>query len=128
MSSRRVFLYVIVSLIVVAVLVGGGYAIYRLGYVHGTQGTSSLNFDKRLLPNFDRSFAPDFMHRRGYIGFPFMGVIPGLFFGLVSLMIIALAVYGGIKLLWPGSRKMTQISESQPPESKDPIEEPPSKD
>jgi hypothetical protein len=127
MSGRKIFLYILVSLIAVAVLVAGGYAIYRLGYSHGAAGIRELTLDRRWMPDFNRRAVPDFWHDRIFVGFPF-GIIPGVFSGLVFVAMIALAVYGGIKLLFPGSRNQKQSTESQPSELLSPDEEPKSEE
>jgi hypothetical protein len=123
MSRRKVFLYVIVSLIVVAVLVAGGYAIYRLGYNHGAEGTCSLTLERRWMPDFDRRSTPDLWHWRGHVSLPFAFIIPRLISGLIFLAFLALAVYGGIKLLRPDSRTGRQILESQSPQPEPPVED-----
>ena len=122
MSRRKIFLYVIVSLIAVAVLVAGGYAIYRFGVAHGAEGTSSLTFDRRFVPDFDRRSVPDIWHWRGHISFPFFGLFPGLVSGLVFVAVIALAIYGGIKLFWPGSGNGRQRADSQPQQAADSVD------
>jgi hypothetical protein len=119
MSGKKVFLYVLVSLFVVAILVGGGYALYHLGYTHGTNG---VVFDRQWMHNFDRRAVPELWHNRGYVGFPF-GFIPGILSGLVFLAVIALAIYGGIKLFFPGSRNRKQASADQPSQPAPPSEE-----
>jgi hypothetical protein len=126
MSRRKIFLYVIVSLVAVAVLVGGGYAIYRLGVARGAEGTSSLTFDRRSVPDFDRRTVPDIWHWRGHVSFPFFGLFPGLISGLVFVAVIALAIYGGIKLLWPRSGNGRKVADSQPPQPADPVDDAPS--
>lgn len=128
MSGKKIFLYVLVSLIAVAVLVAGGYAIYRLGYSHGATGIRELTFDHRWMPDLNRRVVPDFWHSRGYIGFPFLGIIPTVFSGLVFIAVITLAVYGAIKLFQPGSRGPKQVQESQPPQPAPPIGDPPSEE
>jgi hypothetical protein len=110
MSGKKVFLYVLVSLFAVAVLVAGGYALYHLGYAHGTNG---MVFDRQWMHNFDRRAVPELGHMRGYVGFPF-GFIPGILSGLVFLAVIALAIYGAFKLFFPGSRNQKQASAVQP--------------
>ena len=125
MSRRKIFLYVIVSLIAVAALVAGGYAIYRLGVAHGAEGTSSLTFNRRFVPDFDRRTVPDIWHWRSHVSFPFFGLIPGLVSGLVFVAIIALAIYGGIKLLWPGSGNGRKVADSQPPQTADIVDNTP---
>jgi hypothetical protein len=119
MSGKKIFLYVLVSLIAVAVLVAGGYALYRLGYAHGTGG---MVLDRRWMPDFNRRVVPELWHTRSNIGFPF-GFIPGILSGLVFVAVIALAVYGGIKLFFPGSRNRKQASEIQPSQPAPPDEE-----
>jgi uncharacterized membrane protein YraQ (UPF0718 family) len=126
MSRRKIFLYVIVSLIAVAALVAGGYAIYRLGVAHGAEGTSPLTFDRRFVPDFDRRSVPDLWHWRSHVSFPFFGLFPGLVLGLVFLAVIALAVYGGVKLLWPGSGNGRRLADSRPPQPADPVDNTPS--
>jgi hypothetical protein len=126
MSRRKVFLYVIVSLIAVAALVAGGYALYRLGYVHGMEGTRSLTLDKRWMPDFDRRFVPDIWHWRGRVSFPFFGLFPGLVSGLVFVVVLALAIYGGIKLLQPGSRNSRQLADSGPSQPAESVDDTPS--
>jgi hypothetical protein len=126
MSRRKIFLYVIVSLIAVAVLVAGGYAIYRLGVAHGAEGTSSLTFDRRFVPDFDRKSVPDLWHWRGHVSFPFFSLFPGLISGLAFVAVIALAIYGGVKLLWPGSGNGRKVADSQPPQPADPVDNTPS--
>ena len=123
MSSRKIFIYGLVSLIVVAALVAGGYALYRLGVAHGAEGAGLLTFDRRFMPDFDRRLAPDNWHWWGHVGLPFAFVIPRLISGLFFVGIIALAIYGGIKLLRPGSSQLSNIQPSQPA---DPVDDPPS--
>jgi hypothetical protein len=125
MSRRKVFLYIFVSLVAIVVLVAGGYALYRLGYTHGAEGASHLPFDRRFMPDFDRRSAPDFWHWRSNVRFPFVGIIPGLFSSLVFVAIIALAIYGGIKLLRPESRNGRQLPDSRTPRPTEPVDSPP---
>ena len=126
MSRKRIFLYVIVSLIAVAVLVAGGYGLYRLGYVHGTEGTRALTLDKRWMSDFDRGIIPEVWHWRDHASFPFVFIIPRLLSGLFYVAVIALAIYGGIKLLWPGSRNGGRLADSQLPPLADPVDNTPS--
>lgn len=126
MSSRKIFLYGFASLIVVAVLIAGGYALYRLGVAHGAEGTSPLTLDKRFITDFNRRSVPDLWHWRGYVSLPFVFVISRLLSGLFFIGILVLAIYGGIKLLRPGSRNGRQTSNLQPPQSADPVDDPPS--
>jgi len=124
MSSRRIFLYVCVSLIVVAVLVAGGYALYRLGVAHGVQGISSLTPERRFMPNFHRQMVPDLWNWRSFIGFPILISLPGVIFRFGLIAIAVLAIYGGIKLLQSAGRNGSQGSNPQPPQPSPPLEPP----
>jgi hypothetical protein len=126
MSRKKVFLYGFVSLIAVAVLVAGGFALYRLGVAHGVEGIGPLTFDRRFMPDFDRRPMPDLRHWRGHVSLPFVFVIPRLLSGLVFIGILALAIYGGIKLLGSGSGGGRQTVNFQPLQPVHPVDDPPS--
>ena len=49
MSGRKVFLTVVVVLVVIGLLIGGGAALYRLGYAHGL-ATAAAAADSDQLP------------------------------------------------------------------------------
>jgi hypothetical protein len=59
MSGRKVFLTVVVVLVVVGLLIGGGAALYRLGYARGISAAVSADGDQlprlfgRGMPGFD---------------------------------------------------------------------------
>ncbi len=122
MSRRKVFLYVAFSLIVVAVLVAGGYALYRLGYAHGIEGTRASTLDRHGMLDFNRKLVPDHWYSRDYIGFPFAFAISRLFSILIFVAFVALAVYGGIRLFSPDARDRKKVLESQTPQSESPVE------
>lgn len=134
MTSRKIFLYVFGFLIAVAVLVAVGFAIYRLGFAHGTQGSTPLTFERRFVPDFDRRSLPETWGWKGHGGTPmirrlpqgFSWGFPGLLFGFGSLVIVALAIYGGISLLRPNRRDEGRPTEAQPQQTVSPEEDQPS--
>jgi hypothetical protein len=88
MSTKRTIGYVLLFIIVAAVLVGAGYALYHLGYTHGLRASDQLPFGGRLDQDFRRGFHPGFMVWRGRIGSSPFQIIPGLFSFLGILALI----------------------------------------
>lgn len=104
MSKKQIIVYVLVSLIIIAALAVGGYALYRLGYSHGLREVSQLPFEKRLIPDFPHRSLPRIWNYRGYIGFPLLFNFPGFLLGLGVIALVVLAVIGIVKILQPNQR------------------------
>jgi predicted phage tail protein len=108
MSRKQIIGYVLLSLIVIAALAVGGYALYHLGYSHGLRGVSQLSFEKRAIPDFHHRMLPDLRNYRWHIGFPLFAAFPGLLFGLGVIALVVLAVIGIVKILQPNKRAKEQ--------------------
>ena len=117
MSTKRTVGYVLLFIIVAAVLVGGGYALFRLGYSQGLQASDQFPFTGRFDPDLRHRFHPGAMPWRGPIGFsPFL-TIPGLFSILGVLALIALAITGFVGLIQRRQEENKRQSEVMPPGS-----------
>jgi hypothetical protein len=117
MSSKRTLGYVLLFIIVAAVLVGGGYALYRLGYSQGLRASDQFPFAGRFDPDFRHGFHPGFTTWRGQIGFSPFHTIPGLFSILGVLALFALAVSGFIGLIQRRQDDNKHQSQVMPPGS-----------
>jgi hypothetical protein len=117
MSSKRTVGYVLLFIIVVAVLVGGGYALYRLGYLQGLQASDQIPFRGRFDQDFHHRFQPGFMTWRGRIGFSPLQFFPGLFSTLGFLALIALAIIGFVGLIQRRQVNDKRQAEAIPPHS-----------
>jgi hypothetical protein len=117
MSTKRTVGYVLLFMIVAAVLVGAGYALYRLGYLQGLQASDQIRFGGRFDQDFHRGFRPGFMTWRGRIGFSPLQTIPGLFSILGFLALIALAITGFVGLIQRRPDNDKRRPETMPPDS-----------
>jgi hypothetical protein len=103
MRKSSIWITILVTVVVVALLAAGGYALFRLGYVRGVAdaagGVMMRSFDGRIQP-YNRGIAPGWnhpgldiygMHSRMYGGFSAFGWLPGLLLlvGVVALVVIA---------------------------------------
>ena len=112
MSRKQVIVYVLLSLVVIAALVVGGYALYRLGYSHGLREVSQLPFEKRFIPDFHRRMLPDLPSYRWYIGFPFFFALTRWLMPLGVIALVVLAVIGIIKTFQPNPRAKDALPEA----------------
>lgn len=117
MSTKRTVGYVLLFIIVATVLVGGGYALYRLGYIQGLQASDQFPFGGRFDQDFRHGFHPGFMTWRGRIGFSPLQTIPGLFSILGGLALIALAITGFVGLIQRRQEDDKRQPEAIPPRS-----------
>ncbi len=113
MSRKQIVVYVLVSLVVIAALAVGGYALYRLGYSHGLQDVSQLPFEKRLIPDFHRRIMPDLPNFRWYIRSPLLMSLPGLLSALGIIALVVLAVIGLVKILQPNQGVKVPLPEER---------------
>ena len=107
MSGRKVFLTVVVVLVVIGLLIGGGAALYRLGYVRGIAAAGILaetgqlpqlygrgmpGFDGGRLQGWDRGGMMFYGMHRPFGMFGFGGPIVGLLLlaGLVTLIVLGI--------------------------------------
>jgi len=106
MSGRKVFLTVVVVLVVVGLLIGGGVALYRLGYARGISAAALADSDQlprlfgRGMPGFDGGrvqiwpYGGMMVYSRhmplGMFGFggPIVGLL--LLAGLVTLIVLGI--------------------------------------
>lgn len=113
MSRKQIVAYVLVSLVVIAALAVGGYALYRLGYSHGLREVSQLPFEKRLIPDFHHRMLPDLPAYRWYIGFPFFFALTRWLLPLGVIALVVLAVIGIIKTFQPNPRPKDALPEEK---------------
>ena len=103
MRRSSIWITILVTVVVLALLAAGGYALFRLGYVRGVAdaagGGIMRGFEGRLQP-FTRGTAPGWNHpgldmygmgTRSISRFPIFGWLPGLLLlvGVVALVVIA---------------------------------------
>jgi hypothetical protein len=104
MKKNRTLLIVILTIVAVALLAAGGYALFRLGYARGlatsvgelSEGWRHHEWGNRLSSWMEHSRLPRFAFGHGHWGFPLAGRLFGL---LLGGGILALAVYGVISLV-----------------------------
>ena len=104
MKKNRTLWIVIITIVAVALLAAGGYALFRLGYARGltsSVGELAENWPHRELGDRFGSWMhhtrlPRFASGHGYWGFPLVG---GLFGLLLGGGVLALAVYGFVRLV-----------------------------
>lgn len=124
MSNRRIVLTVLITLVLIAILAAGGYALYRLGYVRGMsesagvmmfQGFDGRFGDDRGLP-FREFVSPGGLRNRmpmaGFSHPGFSAYTPfGGFSGLLILIgVIALVVIAVNGLVGKGKQKASIAS------------------
>lgn len=98
MSNRRVALTVVITLVVIAVLVAGGFAIYRFGYVRGAadsfagpmmRGFAGQFGGERGMPFHEFNGQGDFHQRMPMLGYAHAGLRgQSAFDGLSGLLLI----------------------------------------
>ena len=101
MSTRRILVRALLALLIVGILIGGGYALYRIGYAHGVQDSVQIEFGKRFDHGFPRGVERDFWSRGGRFGFSPLRAIPGLLFTLAILGLIVVGAVSLIKMILP---------------------------
>ncbi len=101
---------VVLGLVIVALLVGGGVALYQAGYAHGVM--SDVSFEE--MHQFSGEYAPMMRHGyRGHMGFFPLGRL--LFGGLIFFLIFG-AIFRcfGMRHYW-ASHRMGHAGEGGPP-------------
>lgn len=97
MYRRGIFIRVILAFLLLAVIVGGGMAVYRVGWTQGYQTANVVSSSEGiepgpLVPQFSshiyRSYYPGF-------GFPFFGICLG-----VGLIFLVMFLVGGLLKPW----------------------------
>ena len=98
MSNRRVLLTVVITLVVIAIVVAGGFAVYRLGYVRGAaesfagpmmRGFAGQFGDERSMPFHEFNGRGDLYQRMPMVGFTHAGLRgQPVFGGLTGLLLI----------------------------------------
>lgn len=63
MGRSRTILTIVITVIVIVVLAGAGYALYRLGYAHGLAANLEETMGGRFAWFFSDEFPGDFSHR-----------------------------------------------------------------
>ncbi len=63
MTRKRTILTILITVIVIAVLIAAGFAIYRLGYVHGLSANVGESMGGRFSWFFGEGLPGDFDHR-----------------------------------------------------------------
>ncbi len=97
MSTKRNLTRALLILLIVGILVGGGYALYRIGYAQGVRDSVQFEFRGRFDPGFPRGFEHGF-RSWGRFGFWPLRAIPGLLFTLGLLALIVVAVTSLLKI------------------------------
>jgi hypothetical protein len=111
MSARKAIGYSLLVLLVLALIVGGGYLLYRLGYEQGAQASAMGPMMHRFESIRPERIAP--WHRPGIRGgfipraYPGAFQVPLLGIGLAALGVVALAVT--VALLLPGKGQHPSI-------------------
>ena len=121
MERSKTITTVLITVLVIAILAAGGFALYRLGYTRGLSasvgdsfgGWFSRGFGGRSMPDLPRGGFHMFGTRQAYSAFPFIGGI----FGLVLFGgIVALAIFGIVSLIRRNQPNNPQASSSSPVE------------
>lgn len=96
MLTKQNLVRALLILFVVGILVGAGYALYRIGYAQGVQDNVQLGFGGRFAYGSARGVEHGFWPW-GRVGFWPLRAIPGLVFGLGLLGLIVVAIIRLIK-------------------------------
>ncbi len=99
MAVRRGIGIGVLVVVVLAVLVVGGLAVYRLGYERGAQAAGEVELWGAGLPRMGHGMMPRLWLRDGRLGAPLIASVPGLLSGLGIIGLVALAVLGTVTLV-----------------------------
>lgn len=113
MSTKRTIAYVLLFVIVLGILIGGGFAVYRLGYMHGIRESGQFALGGRFSPGFWRGFHTNLWDFRGRVSY-FPIAIPGFFTFLGFLALIILAISGFVALTQRGRIEDNRPSDVPP--------------
>jgi hypothetical protein len=99
-EKSTIWIRVLLSIVLLAVLVGGGYAVYRLGFNQGTMSAEAGEFPMEHW--FDAPMVPhhSYYPRMGHSFFPWGGLLFGLFFLMLVFALFRRIVFGPRWMRW----------------------------
>ncbi len=100
MFTKQNLVRALLILFVAGILVGAGYALYRIGYAQGIQDNVQLGLGGRFDHGFPRSVERGFWSW-GRVGFSPLRAIPWLLFTLGALGLIVVATVSLIRIIRP---------------------------
>jgi hypothetical protein len=99
-EKSTIWMRVLLSVVLLALLVGGGYAVYRLGFTRGAVSAEAGEFPMEHW--FDAPMVPhhSYYPRMGYAFFPLGGLLFGLFFLMLVFGLFRRIVFGPPWMRW----------------------------
>lgn len=97
MYRRGIFFKIVLAILLVVVIIGGGFAVYRMGWGHGYLAGTALASSEGVEPGLLMQGFGGHLYRPFYpgFGFPFFGLCFGI--GFISLIMF---MVGGLLKPW----------------------------